>query len=313
MENKNSISNVNHKSGFVSIIGQPNAGKSTLLNALLNEKIAIISGKPQTTRFRIKGVYNDIDSQIIFIDTPGIHKTRHQLGKFMISEITDSINDSDIILFLIDLKFLAKSKNMKKIIEEHIEFAGNFDAIKILVLNKTDGQPKENLMQQIVAINNYFPDAFSEIVPVSALKKFNIDTLVKVIKNYLPVSEKFYDSEYLTDMPEDVYISEVIREKIIQVTSEEIPHSVTCKTVKFAENKNGKIFIKVMIYAERLSQKKIIIGNNATLIKKIGTVAREELEIYFKKKIFLELEAGVIDDWREDGNALAELGYTKGS
>ena len=311
MKNEKTSVNSPFKTGFVSIIGMPNAGKSTLLNAILKDKLAIMSGKPQTTRFSIKGVYNDSDSQIVFIDTPGIHKTRHQLGRFMISEINNSIEDSDVLLFILDIKKLITSRNMQKYIHDHIEFAENSDAVKLLVLNKTDGVSNDILIQLIQKINDFFPNSFTDIVPLSALKKFNIDSLISVIKSHLQFAEKYYDDEYLTDMPEDVFISEIIREKIIQNTSEEIPHSVACKTVKFSESKGGRIYIKVLIFAERLSQKKIVIGNNASLLKKIGTAAREELEKYFNKKIFLQLEAGVIEGWREDRDALTELGYAK--
>ncbi len=310
MKKKNESQPENFKSGYAAIIGAPNAGKSTLLNSIIDSKISIVSSKPQTTRFQIKGIYTDTECQIIFIDTPGIHKTRHRLGKFMVSEISDSIELANVILIIVDINNLLKKDMVMKIIDEHLNLTKNNIAPKILILNKTDTISNDSLFPVLQKINDTYMDMFTAIVPASAKKKFNLDEIIKTIKIHLTGTEKKFDDDCITDLTEKVYVSEIVREKIIAYTREEIPHASACKTIIFNEQPK-QIYIKVMVFTERLTQKKIIIGDNAELIKKIGVAARKELEQYFDKKIFLELEVKTLDYWRENREKLKDAGYSK--
>ncbi|MBP7652219.1 GTPase Era [Candidatus Dependentiae bacterium] len=293
------------KSGFVSITGLPNAGKSTLMNKILGEKIAITSPKPQTTRFQIRGIFNDSDSQIVLIDTPGIHKTKHQLGKYMIKEIVSSFIDVSAVLIVIDLETINKTNISNKLLE-HINFLEKTLAPKILVLNKVDKIKKDELIVIIKQISETYK--FDDIVPVSALRGYNLDTLINVIKKYLKNSERFFDSDIKSDLSDSIYISELVREKIIGLTKEEIPHSVTCKTEVINE-KNNKSYIRVIVYVERDSQKGIIIGKKGQMLKKIGEISRKEIEEYIDRPAYLEIQVKVLENWRHNDSKLKEIGY----
>lgn len=289
------------KSGFVSIVGRPNAGKSTLINTIIKEKIAIVSDKAHTTRNNIQGIYNDDDSQIIFIDTPGIHKPNQMLGKYMNNQSYYSLEDADVILFMIDAteNFGKGDKFVLDKIKEH-------DSNVFLILNKVDKIKKEKLFPLIEELSKEYD--FKEIIPISALKDDNINDLIKTIKKYLPDGDKYYDEEYYTDKSINFMISELVREKVLQLTKEEVPHSVTC-LVEDYQDQEMSVHINVMIIVEREGIKKIIVGHNGSMIKEIGKRAREDIEKLVGKKVYLELFVKVIDNWREKEKYLIEFGF----
>lgn len=290
------------KSGFVSLVGRPNVGKSTLLNNLIGRKVAITSSKPQTTRNVIQGIYNDENTQIVFVDTPGIHKPNHQLGKVLNKGAYYSIDDVDVVLFLVDGK-TGLGKGDKYIIEK----LKTIDKPVILVINKIDGLSNEQIFNEI----NEYKDLYewADIVPLSALKDKNTKELIKVLKNYLPDEIKYFDETEVTNRSTEFMISELIREKVLRLTEEEVPHSVTCITEQIIKDKD-KYIINAAIIVDRDSLKKIIIGKNGTMVKKIGTLARKDIEELLGKKIYLELYVKTIKKWREKEKYLAELGFT---
>lgn len=282
------------KYGIVSIIGRPNVGKSTLINSLLNKKISIISNKPQTTRNNIEGVYEDKDTKIIFVDTPGIHKPKYKLGNILNSKAYISMEDVDLILMVVDVTE-DLGKGDKYLINKLT------DIPTILVLNKIDLVKKDELLPKIDEYSKLYN--FSHIVPISAYKKDNIEELLKTIKEFITSDEELF----VQDKDENFYISELVREKVLHLTKEEIPHTVTCIIEEFEEKKNI-INIGASIIVDRENIKKIIIGKNGSMIKEIGTRARIEIEEYYKKKVFLNLNVKVIKDWRDKEKYLVELG-----
>lgn len=290
------------KVGFVSIIGRPNAGKSTLINNIIGSKIAIVSDKAHTTRNNIQGIYNDSDSQIIFIDTPGIHKPIHKLGKFMNSQSYYSIEDVNVILFMVDANEKI-GKGDKFILEKLKEVHTNV----FLIINKVDTIKKENLFPMIEEYNKLFD--FKEIIPISALKNDNVDDLIKTIKKYLDEGERYYSEEYYTDKSLNFMISEIVREKVLNLTHEEVPHAVTCVLEKYEEEKNS-IHINVLIIVEREGIKKILVGHSGSMIKEIGIRAREDIEKLTNKKVYLELFVKTVNNWREKDKYLAEFGFS---
>jgi GTP-binding protein Era len=289
------------RSGFVSLIGRPNVGKSTLLNSIIGKKIAITSNKPQTTRNIIQGIYNKDDTQIVFVDTPGIHKPKYKLGNYLNKQAYYSISDVDIILFLVDVKEpLGKGDLfiLDKIKEENKPV--------ILILNKIDKIKKEDILIKISEYKDIYP--FKEIVPLSALKKDNIDTLINVLKNYLPDNIKYFEDDEYTNQRTEFLIQEIVREKVFNKTEQEVPHSVTCAVEQIKKDKD-KIIINVAIIVDRDSLKKIIIGKNGSKIKEIGMESRHELEELLDKKIYLELYVRTIKNWRDKEKYLTEFGF----
>lgn len=289
------------KSGFVSLIGRPNVGKSTLLNDLVGKKVAIISNKPQTTRNIIEGIYNDSDSQIIFVDTPGIHKPKYKLGKYLNKQAYYSINDVDIIAFLVDA-----SEKLGKGDLYIIDQLKKVDKPVLLIINKIDKTKKENILLKISEYKDLYN--FKEIIPLSALKKDNIETLINVLKKYLPDNIKYFDENIYTNRKIDFLISEIVREKVFNLTEEEVPHSITCVVEQIKKEKNNCI-INVAIIVDRESLKKIIIGKKGHLIKKIGIDSRKDLEKLLNHKVYLELFVKTIKDWRDKEKYLQELGF----
>ena len=289
------------KSGFVSIVGRPNVGKSTLLNSILKRHIAITSDKSGTTRNIIQGVYNDYDSQIVFVDTPGIHKPKNKLGNLLNKKAYAMTKDIDLILFLVDIKegfgkgdafILEKLKQEKKDV--------------ILVLTKVDKLAnKEILLNEIAKLKDLYD--FKEIIPISSFKDINIDTLIKTLKKYLKDDRAYYDKEYLTNQPTSMIVTELVREKVLRETKEEVPHSVTCYLEDYELDENI-IHLSVLIIVDREKLKKIIIGKNGGMLKKIGSDARRDLEEYFSKKVFLSLYVKTIKNWRDREKYLQELG-----
>ena len=288
------------KSGFVSIIGRPNVGKSTLINSLVNQKIAITSEKVQTTRNIIQGIYNDEESQIVFIDTPGIHKPINKLGKLLNKKANSSIYDVDLILFLVDA-----DQNIGTGDRFIIESLKNIKAPVILLLNKMDLITKEMILLKIDEYKDLFN--FAEIIPVSALKKENIDHLLKTIKGYLKDQIKYFPDDMITSSSTNFLISEFVREKILICTEEEVPHSVTCLTTYY-EEKEKIININVDIIVDREALKKIIIGKNGSKLKQIGALARIDIEKMLGKQIYLQLYVKTVPRWRDKERLLRDLG-----
>ena len=281
------------KSGFVSIIGRPNVGKSTLINAIVNSHIAITSDKAGTTRNIIQGVYNDPDTQIVFVDTPGIAKPMNKLGKVLNKQANSVTKDVDAIILVVDAKS-GLGRGDKYIISTLSE-----DIPTILVLNKIDTMSKDDSL-------DLYP--FSEIVPISAKTKENVNTLVNVIKNYLTDNIKYFNDDTITSNSKYFMISEYVREKLFNYLEEEIPHSLTCVTTEY--NETSKIInVVVEIIVDRESLKKIIIGKNGELLKKVGMESRKDMESLLGKKVFLELYVKCIKDWRDKESYLKNLGF----
>lgn len=291
------------KSGFVSFIGRPNAGKSTLLNRLVGEKVAIVSDKPQTTRNRILGVKNYEDAQVIFLDTPGIHRPLHRMNVRMVDAARDTISEVDIVGLVVDVN--EKLGGGDRYV---------FDMVKdlhkpvFLILNKIDLIKKPKLLPIMEEFSRQ--GTFAEIIPVSADTGLNVDRLERAIIDRLPEGPALYPPDYLTDQPERFMASEIVREKVLQFTHAEIPFSSAVIVDRFEEPANPKGLLKLYctIVVERESQKPIVIGKNGEMIKTIGTAAREELEKFFSTKVFLDLHVRVKSDWREDDRTLQDLG-----
>lgn len=277
------------KSGFVSIVGRPNVGKSTLLNKIMNRKVAITSDKVGTTRNNIYGIYNDEDTQIIFIDTPGIGKAVDKLGEALNKKAYLSF-ENDLVLFLVDI-----SSGFGKGDEKILERLKHENKDVILVLNKVDKIKKENLIKEIIKLKDLYD--FKDIVPVSGLKGNNTEELLKVIKTHLKDNIKYFEDDTITNVDENFMIGEIIREKVLNLTKEEVPHSVTC----LVENiffKRKTAYINALIIVDRKNLKKIIIGKNGAMLKKIGMLARYDLEEYLGMKVYLELYVKTIENWK---------------
>ena len=289
------------RSGFVSLVGRPNVGKSTLLNSIVGKKVAITSSKPQTTRNIIQGIYNDDDSQIVFVDTPGIHKPNHKLGTYLNKQAYYSIDDVDVILFLVDATQTLGTGD--KFVLDRIK---NANKNTILVINKIDKIEKETLLKKIDEYKELYD--FKEIIPVSALKKDNIKDLVNTLKKYLPDSVQFYDKETITNKSIEFLMGEIIREKVFELTEEEIPHSITCYIENVEKNKNNYVLNGVIV-VDRDSVKRIIIGRQGSKIKEIGIRARKDIEELLGKTVYLELYVKTIKKWRDKEKYLMEFGF----
>lgn len=290
------------KSGFVSIIGRPNVGKSTLINTIINRKVAITSNVSGTTRNIIQGIYNDADTQIVFVDTPGIHKPINRLGKVLNKEALALTKDVDLILFVVDVASGIGKGDMFI-----LESLKNNDVPVILVLNKIDEITTEKLFKTIDEFKDIYP--FVEVVPTSGLKNDNVDHLISVIKKYLRDEVKYFPDEYYTSSSMKFMASEIVREKLLQVTEDEIPHSITCITTLFEEKKDI-VNISVDIIVDRDNIKRIIIGKNGSRLKMVGTLARTEIESELVgKKVYLELFVKTIKNWKDKEKYLVELGF----
>lgn len=291
------------KSGFVSIVGRPNVGKSTLLNSIIERKLAITSNVSGTTRNIIQGIYNDSDSQIVFIDTPGIHKPVNKLGSYMNEKAYTMIDDVDVILFLVDVtKPFGKGDNF---ILNKIK---DLNKPVLLVLNKVDSMDKKELLKIIDKYKELHN--FSEIIPISALKNDNIEDLITTIKKYLTDDVKYYDEEEVTNVSKEFLIAEIVREKLLRLTTDEVPHTITC-VVETYEDCDKYIDIGVLIIVDRDNLKKIIIGKNGSMLKKVGTYARIDIEELLGKKVNLKTYVKTIDNWREKEKYLNELGLNE--
>jgi len=289
-----------HKSGFVSIVGKPNAGKSTILNKLMGEKLAIVTKKAQTTRHRIFGIYNEEDLQIVFSDTPGILEPRYTLQEKMMDFVKESLQDADICLFVIDI---TDNENYSEFL---IEKLNKIPVPVIMLINKIDLSDQKKLEQTIEKWHKLIPKA--EILPISAIKDYNIEPILPKLKSLLPENPPYYDKDQFTDKSERFFVNEAIREKILLNYEREIPYSVEVVTESFKEEDNI-IFIDSIIYTERETQKGILIGHKGESLKKVGTEARIDLEKFFNKKIHLKLFVKVKKDWRKKDKDLKNFGY----
>ncbi|WP_227395117.1 GTPase Era [Jeotgalibacillus aurantiacus] len=299
------MDNQKHKSGFISIVGRPNVGKSTFLNRVIGQKIAIMSDKPQTTRNKIQGVLTTNESQMIFIDTPGIHKPKHKLGDFMIKMATNTFREVDLILFMVNV-----DEGYGRGDEYIMELLKDVKTPVFLVLNKIDTLHPDELLPIIDEYRNRFD--FTETIPISALEGNNVDTLLNQISSYLPEGPQYYPADQVTDHPERFIISELIREKALHLTREEIPHSIAV-SIEQIKKEEGRDLIDVMatIVVERDSQKGIVIGKRGAMLKEIGQRAREDIENLLGSKVYLELWVKVQKDWRNKANSLRDFGFNE--
>ena len=290
-----------HKAGFVNIVGNPNVGKSTLMNQLVGEKLSIATFKAQTTRHRIMGIVNTEDSQIVFSDTPGVLKPNYKMQEMMLQFSESALADADILLYVTDV-IEDPEKNM-----DFLEKVAKMSIPVILLINKIDESDQRKLGDLVTKWHGLLPDA--EILPVSAKNKFGIDILLKCVHELLPESPAFFDKDQLTDKPAKFFVSEIIREKILRYYDKEIPYSVEVVIERFKED-DRQIHISAIIYVERSSQKGIIIGHQGMALKKVSTEARKSLERFFDKKIFLETFVKVDKDWRNSQKELKHFGYS---
>ena len=289
-----------HKSGFINIIGNPNVGKSTLMNCFMGEKFSIITSKAQTTRHRILGIVNGEDFQLVFSDTPGILKPSYELQDSMMDFVKNALEDADIIIYMLEIGETSIKNNEvhKKILNANVP--------TFILLNKIDLSDQKNLEEQVILWKELYPKA--HIYPISALNNFNIDIVLKHLIEFIPQSPPYFPKDQLTDKPERFFVNEILREKILLYYNKEIPYSVEVVTEDFKEEDNI-IKIKSVIFVERDSQKGIIIGHKGNALKKIGTKARQGLEIFFEKKIYIELQVKVSKNWRSNSKVLKKFGY----
>lgn len=293
-----------HKSGFVSIIGRPNVGKSTFVNRVIGHKIAIMSDKAQTTRNKIQGVMTRDDAQIIFIDTPGIHKPKHKLGDYMMRVAKNTLSEIDAIMFMVNV-----NEDIGRGDEYIMEMLKNVKTPIFLVLNKIDLVHPDTLMPKIEQYQSYMD--FTDIIPISALEGLNVDHFIDVLKSFLPEGPKYYPDNQISDHPEQFVVSEIIREKILHLTSEEIPHAIGVNVDRMIKEDEDRVRIEATIYVERDSQKGIVIGKSGKKLKEVGKRARRDIEMLLGSKVYLELWVKVQRDWRNKVNFIRQIGYVE--
>ena len=290
-----------YKSGFVALIGRPNVGKSTLLNFLVGQKVAIMSPQPQTTRNKISGIYTDDQEQIVFIDTPGIHKPKNKLDDFMDKSSYSALDEVDVVLFMVEPEPAGKG-------DQYIaELLKKIKKPVLLVINKIDKVHPDKLLSIIDSYKNL--GDFAEIVPISASQGNNVSELIKTIAKYLPEGPQFYDADQLTDRPEYFIVAELIREQVLKLTHEEVPHATAVVVDRMRDHEGGKLQIEATIYVERPGQKGIIIGKKGQMLKQIGIAARQEIEALLGEKVNLRLWVKVQKNWRSDPVFLKSIGY----
>lgn len=290
------------KSGFVAVVGRPNVGKSTLLNTIVGQKLSIVSSKPQTTRNNIRAILTEEDYQIVFLDTPGIHKPRHKLGEYMVKSAESSFKEVDIVLFL-TTPDVEPGKGDMLILDE----LRKAEVPVFLVLNKTDENTDDRVAKTLQNYSQAFD--FAEIIPISAIKGRNIETLKELMLKYLKEGPKYYPDDMLTDVQERFIVSEVIREKALRLLSEEVPHGIAIEIIIMKKDEKGMYHIEANILCEKDSHKGIIIGKNGSMLKKISTYARQDLEKVLGCRINLKIWVKVKKEWRDNNNLLKELGY----
>lgn len=294
--------NKQFKSGFISIIGRPNVGKSTFLNRVIGQKIAIMSDKSQTTRNKVQGVLTTDDAQMIFIDTPGIHKPKHKLGEFMLKVSKNALREVEVIMFMINAE-----QKLGPGDEYVMEMLKGTKTPVFLVVNKIDAIHPDEVLAKIEEYRTAFD--FAEIIPISALQGNNVDRLLETIKKYLPEGPQYYPADQVTDHPERFIIAEMIREKVLHLTRDEVPHSIAVEIEKIRRDENEKVRVTASIIVERDSQKGIIIGKRGAMLKDIGIRARKDIENLLGSKVYLELWVKVQKDWRDRSSQLRDFGY----
>ncbi|MBI3003869.1 MAG: GTPase Era [Ignavibacteriales bacterium] len=292
----------NFKTGYVAIVGEPNVGKSTLMNALLEQKLSIVTRKPQTTRQRVLGILNRQDAQIIFLDTPGLIKPKYLLHEKMIGHAESALADADAILIMTEV---SRKNEIPPEVEKILQKASGKPLL--LVINKMDTLHRSEILPVIEAFAS--KEMFKEIIPVSALKRENLDDLLSTVIRYLPVHEPFYPQDIVSEQPERFFVCELIREKIFDEYRDEIPYSTAVECVEYKERSKGKTYIGADIIVERQSQKGILIGSKGEALKKIGQLSRVEIEQFLDRQVFLELRVKVREKWRENESMLKRFGY----
>ncbi len=297
---KNILSN--YKSGFVAVIGRPNVGKSTLINHIIGQKIAIMSDKPQTTRSRIQCIFNMDNAQMIFLDTPGIHKPKHKLGEYMLKAAEGTLKEVDVIFFVVDAT--EKFGGGENYIIERLKTSTNKPVI--LVINKLDLIDKQQSLPIIASYSTKYD--FAAVIPISAINGTNVESLIDEAKKYLPEGPQYYPSEMVTDQPERLIIAELVREKVLHLTEDEVPHSIAVDIDEMKQRNNGDTYIRATIYVERDSQKGILIGKNGDMLKNIGKLARPEIEMLIGTKVYLDLWVKVKKNWRNSLGAIQNFG-----
>lgn len=290
------------KSGFVAVVGRPNVGKSTLINALIGDKIVIVSDKAQTTRNRIICVYTDEEKQIVFMDTPGIHKPKHKLGEFMVDAAIESLKEIEAVLFVV-------AGNEKRGPGDNfiLEQLKKVKVPVFLVINKIDTLEREDILKTIVTYQEAYP--FAGIIPISAKEKDNLDEVLKVLTEVLPEGPQYFPEDMITDQPERLIIADIVREKILLKTRDEVPHAIAVDVDEMKTRDDGMTYIRATIYCERDSQKGIIIGKRGAMLREIGGEARADIERLLATKVYLDLWVKVKKDWRNKSGMLSELGY----
>lgn len=293
-----------HKSGFIAIVGRPNVGKSTLLNKLVGEKVAIVSNKPQTTRNKIMAILNTEQSQMIFLDTPGFHKPRTRLGERMVQAVNQSIGDVDCVVMVIEMEEAltkAEQQILDKIKQAHLP--------AILAINKIDGRSKGDILPVIDMVSRLHE--FEAIIPISAQTGENVPHLVEELEKLMPEGPQFFPEDMFTDQPEKQIVAEIIREKLLRLLTDEVPHGTAVEIIKMKERPDGMLDISANIYCEKDSHKGIIIGKKGAMLKKIGSIARQDIERFFDAKCYLQLWVKTKEDWRNSNFQLKELGFSE--
>ena len=291
-----------HKSGFAAVIGRPNVGKSTLINALIGQKIAIMSDKPQTTRSRILCILTEEDAQIIFLDTPGVHKPKHKLGDYMAKATEGALHGVDVVVFVVDV-----TEKMGAGEQYILKQLANVRVPVLLAVNKVDCIPRE---ESLPVIANYAKAYdFAGIVPISAREGENLEGLLAEIKKYLPEGPQYYPADMVTDQPERLIVAELVREKVLELTRDEIPHAVAVDIEEMTTRAKGDVYIRAVIYVERETQKGIVIGARGALLRTIGLRARADVETLLGSKVYLDLWVKTRKDWRNRASALREFGF----
>lgn len=299
------MSDITQKAGFVAIIGMPNSGKSTLMNALMGEKLSIVTAKPQTTRKNVSAILSREESQIIFLDTPGILRPRYEMQRSMMRFLFESLDAADVISVIWNLE---KDGDNTDLLATRFDFLSNYDVPKVLILNKIDTYKDSKGVLPVIAKFTEL-GLFSDIIPISALKAANTDALLSIFDSHLPESEFYYPTDIISTLNERFFVSEIIREKIFEQLKEELPYSTEVTITQFKEREAGKWFISADIIVEKDSQKGIMIGKGGTMLKRVGGMARKDIENHLRTNVFLELFVKVRDNWREKPNMLRSLGY----
>ena len=296
------MENTNFRSGFVSVIGRPNAGKSTLINHIVGEKVSIISRKPQTTRNKILAIYQDEESQVVFIDTPGLHTPKNKLGNYMVKAAYSSLADCDLILLIVD-----GNKGEAALDERIIENLKKANMPVILLINKVDLMKKEGILSLIASFSERYP--FETIIPISALKGEGLEDLLIEIKKFMPYGPQYFPDDAVTDQTERQLVSEMVREKILNYLHQEIPHGVAVMVDSMKQRENGGFHIEVTVVCERSSHKMIIIGKKGEMLKRIGSAARHDIETMLGEKCYLDIWVKVKDEWRDNEALIKNFGY----